>query len=145
MDKGQVFIKFLEEIQKTIAMARESSELDDLTNEMEIAVNKLGEVALSIGQKAMSSEFKAAFAFAFPFLEVMGDVIMAWMLLWRASLAQQQLTAGAKKKDSDFYEGQIKSAEFFIYSILPATLGKMKGIVKHNGSAMEISEAAFGG
>ena len=145
MDKGQVFIKFLEEIQKTIAMARQSSELDDLANEMEIAVNKLGEVALSIGQKAMSPEFKAAFSFAFPFLEVMGDVIIAWMLLWRASLAQQQLAAGAKKKDTDFYEGQIKSAEFFIYSILPATLGKMKGIVKHNGSAVEISEAAFGG
>jgi hypothetical protein len=112
---------------------------------MDIAVNKLGEVAMSIGRKAMSPEFKAAFAFAFPFLEVMGDVIMAWMLLWRAALAQQQLTAGAKKKEINFYEGQVKSAEFFIYSILPATLGKMNGIVKGNGSAVEISEAAFGG
>jgi len=28
---------------------------------------------------------------------------------------------------------------------LPATLGKMNSIVKSNGSAIEISEAAFGG
>jgi len=145
MEKGQVFINFLGEIQKTIAMARESSELEDMANEVEIAVNKLGEVALSIGQKAMSPQFKAAFAFAFPFLEVMGDVIMAWMLLWRASLARQQLAAGPEKKDIDFYEGQIKSAEFFIHTLLPTTLGKMKGIVKGNGSAVEITEAAFGG
>ena len=145
MEKGQVFINFLGEIQKTIAMARESSDLEDMANEVEIAVNRLGEVALSIGQKAMSPQFKAAFAFAFPFLEVMGDVIMAWMLLWRASLAQQQLAAGPKKKDIDFYQGQIKSAEFFIHTLLPTTLGKMKGIVKGNGSAVEISEAAFGG
>jgi alkylation response protein AidB-like acyl-CoA dehydrogenase len=145
MEKGQVFINFLGEIQKTIAMARESGELAELTDEVDIAVNKLGEVALNIGQKAMSPEFKTAFAFAFPFLEVMGDVIMAWMLLWRAALAQQRLSAGAKKKDIAFYEGQIKSAEFFIYSILPTTLGKMNGIVKGNTSAVEISEAAFGG
>jgi alkylation response protein AidB-like acyl-CoA dehydrogenase len=145
MDKGQVFINFLGEIQKTIATARQSSELNDLADEVEKAVNKLGEVAMSIGQKAMSPEFKAAFSFAFPFLEVMGDVIMAWMLLWRASLAQQKLAAGAKKKDIDFFEGQLKTAEFFIHTLLPTTLGKMKGIVKGNASAVEISEAAFGG
>jgi len=145
MDQGRVFMNFLGEIQKTIATARQSRELEDLAHEMEIAVNKLGEVAMSIGHKAMSAEFKAAFAFAFPFLEVMGDVIMAWMLLWRAALAQQQLAAGPKKKDVDFYQGQIKSAEFFIHAVLPATLGKMNGIVKGNGAAVEISEAAFGG
>jgi hypothetical protein len=100
---------------------------------------------MSIGQNAMSPRFKSAFAFAFPFLEVMGDVIMAWMLLWRAALAQQQLTAGPRKKDVDFYEGQIKTAEFFIHAILPTTLGKMNSIVKCNGAAVEISEAAFGG
>ncbi|MGD8445867.1 MAG: acyl-CoA dehydrogenase C-terminal domain-containing protein, partial [Desulfobacterales bacterium] len=49
------------------------------------------------------------------------------------------------KKDVEFYEGQLKSAEFFILTILPTTLGKMDSIVKCNGSAVEISEAAFGG
>jgi len=145
MDKGQVFINFLGEIQETIALARENDDLVELADEMENAVNKLGEVAMSIGQKAMSSEFKVAFTFAFPFLEVMGDVIMAWMLLWRAAIARQQLTAGAKKKDMDFYEGQIKTADYFIHSILPVTLGRMNAIVKGNGAAVEISEAAFGG
>jgi len=145
MAQGQVFINFLGEIQKIVAMARESSELAGLADEVEAAANRLGEVAMSIGQNAMSPRFKSAFAFAFPFLEVMGDVIMAWMLLWRAALAQQQLTAGPRKKDVDFYEGQIKTAEFFIHTILPTTLGKMNGIVKCHGAAVEISEAAFGG
>ena len=145
MEKGQVFINFLGEIQKIVAMARENSELAGLAGEVEAAVNRLGDVAMSIGQNAMSPRFKSAFAFAFPFLEVMGDVIMAWMLLWRAALAQQQLKAGPKKKDVDFYEGQIKTAEFFIHTILPTTLGKMNGIVKCNGAAVEISDAAFGG
>ena len=110
-----------------------------------IAVNRLGEVALHMGKSALSPKFKVAFAHAFPFLEVMGDVVLAWMLLWRAALAKQKLDSGVKKKDAEFYEGQLKSAEFFILTILPTTLGKMNSIIKSNGSAVEISEAAFGG
>jgi hypothetical protein len=145
MDKGRVFMNFLGEIQKTIALARERKGLEEIADEVEKSVGRLGEVAMHLGQTAMSSQFKIAFAFAFPFLEVMGDVIIAWMLLWRAALANQKIEAGAKNKNIEFYQGQLKTAEFFIHTILPATLGKMNGIVKCNGAAMEISEAAFGG
>ena len=145
MAKGQVFINFLGEIQKTVALAKEIGGLEEITAEVEKAANRLGEVAMHLGTTAMSPNFKVAFAFAFPFLEVMGDVIMAWMLLWRAALANQKLESGPKKKDVAFYEGQLKTAEFFIQTILPATLGKMDGIVKSNSSAIDISEAAFGG
>jgi hypothetical protein len=127
-----------------MAQAKETRGLEEITTEVEKAANRLGEVAMHLGKTAMSAQLKVAFAAAFPFLEVMGDVILAWMLLWRAVLVKQKLEGGAKKKDIDFYEGQIKSAEFFIHSILPTTLGKMNGIVKGNGSAVEISEAAFG-
>jgi alkylation response protein AidB-like acyl-CoA dehydrogenase len=145
MAGGQVFMNFLAEIQKIIAMAKEIAGLEALAGGLEGAVNRLGEVALHLGKTALSAQFKVAFAFAFPFLEVMGDVIVAWMLLWRAVLAKQKLGDGAKKKDVDFYEGQIKTAEFFIHTMLPTTLGKMAGIIKSHGAAVEISEAAFGG
>jgi alkylation response protein AidB-like acyl-CoA dehydrogenase len=145
MGKGQVFINFLGEIQKTVALAKEIGGLEEITTEVEKAANRLGEVAMHLGTTAMSPKFKVAFAFAFPFLEVMGDVIMAWMLLWRAALANQKLESGPKKRDVAFYEGQLKTAEFFIQTILPATLGKMDGIVKSSSSAIDISEAAFGG
>jgi len=52
---------------------------------------------------------------------------------------------GAKKKDVAFYEGQLKSAEFFYHSILPVTLGKMETILATNGAAVDISEDSFGG
>jgi hypothetical protein len=70
---------------------------------------------------------------------------MAWMLLWRASIASQKLQDGAKKKDTAFYEGQIKSARFFINTILPVTIGKMETIIEGEAAAVEISDAGFGG
>jgi hypothetical protein len=98
-----------------------------------------------MGTTAMSPKALNAFAFAHPFMEVCGDVVMAWMLLWRAAVAAQKLENKPKKKDALFYEGQIKSAEFFIFSILPITFGKIKAVLAANGAAVEIAEDAFGG
>jgi len=114
MEKGQVFMDFLGKIQKTITLARSTEGLEEITAEVERVANRLGEVSLHIGKSALSPQFKVAFAHAFPFLEVMGDVVIAWMLLWRAALARKKLDGGAQKKDVDFYEDQLKTAEFFI-------------------------------
>ena len=145
LQKGMIFKFFIEQIQKTISQAKETKEVEALAIEAEAAVNRLGEIARHLGQTAASARFATAFAHAHPFLEVMGDTIMAWMLLWRAQLAASALNKGTSKKDTAFYEGQMKSAEFFMYSVLPVTLGKMNAIFKANGAAVDISDAAFGG
>ncbi len=145
MKKGTVFMNFLGEIQKTIALAKEIEGLTELAEKLEAATNRLGETAMNIGQMAMSPDFKVAFAHSLPFLYAMGDTIMAWMLLWRAVVASQKLNNGAKKKDIAFYEGQLKTAEFFIRTELPLTMGKMEAIQGGCKAAMEISDEGFGG
>ena len=145
MNQGQTVMDLLGEIQKTIAAAKSISSLQDVANKVEAEVNKLGEVAMHVGQTAMSEKVMHAFAHAYSFMEVCGDVIMGWLLLWRASIAAQNLEKGTSKKDVAFYEGQIKSVEFFVNSILPVTRGKMNVILTANPAAIEISEDAFGG
>lgn len=55
------------------------------------------------------------------------------------------------RRDVDFvlheqlYEGQVRSARFFINSILPVTLGKMSAILADDGTIVDISEDSFGG
>jgi len=145
MKKGLVFLNFLGEIQKTAARAKAVDALKDLGIKVETTANRLGEIALHIGKMAMSPEFKVAFAHALPFLYAMGDVILAWMLLWRAVVASEKLAAAPKKKDIAFYEGQIKTAEFFINTELPLTSGKMEAIKGGCAAAIEISDEGFGG
>jgi len=145
LNNGKAVMDLMSKIQKTAAEAKAVPELNDMAEAVETAVNKLGETALHLGAKAMSKEILTAFAHAYPFMEISGDVVMAWMLLWRAVIAMNALKGGAQKKDKAYYEGQIKSAEFFIHTILPVTLGKMNAVLKTSGSAMEISEASFGG
>ena len=145
MKDGSVFINFLAEIQKTVARAKQIDQTRQLAIKVEAAVNRLGEVALQLGKKAMSAEFKVAFAHSLPFLHVIGDTIMAWMLLWRALTASSRLSDKTGKKDQAFYEGQIKTAEFFISTELPATTGKMNAIAEGCAAAIQISDEGFGG
>ena len=144
MKNGKVFMAFLKEIEKTVALAKETEGLNNLAGRVEKAGNRLGEVAMNLGKTALSPQLKVAFAFATPFLDIMGDVIMAWMLLWRASIAASKINK-AKKKDVTFYDGQIKTAEFFIDTVLPVTMGKMDAVLESSPAAIEISAASFGG
>jgi alkylation response protein AidB-like acyl-CoA dehydrogenase len=145
LNQGKPIMDLLGEIQKTLARAKGVERLKGLVDRVEKAVNRLGEAALHLGQTAMSPKVLNAFAFAHPFMDVCGDVILAWMHLRRATVAVAALEKGARKKDAAFYEGQVKSAEFFIHAILPVTNGKMKAILETNGAAVDISDAAFGG
>jgi hypothetical protein len=83
---------------------------------------------------------------------------MAWMHLWRASVAAtclEKLAAGAspgdlaqlagKNKEVAFYDGQLKTAEYFIQAVLPVTMGKMESIIAANNSLVNINSKSFGG
>jgi alkylation response protein AidB-like acyl-CoA dehydrogenase len=145
LNNGLVFMNMLNQMSEVIKKAEATEGLQAIAAETQTAVARLGEVAMIMGQRAMSAEFKTAFAHATPFLNATGDVVMAWMLLWRAQVAATRLAKGAPQKDVAFYKGQIKSAEFFADTILPVTLGSMNAIAKGSPAAIEIDEASFGG
>ncbi len=65
--EGRVFMNLLQEINKTIAQAREIEGPAALAADVEAAVNRLGEVSMAMGKRAMSLEFKVAFAHSLPF------------------------------------------------------------------------------
>ncbi len=158
LNKGKPVMDLFGEIQRTIAQARQVPTLEALAARVEKALNKLGEVALHLGATAMSPKVLTAFAFAHPFMEASGDVMMAWMHLWRAVTAAPRLeklvgsldpearqAKARQDRNAAFYEGQLKTAEFFICNLLPATIGKLKAIGETNGAAVEITDASFGG
>jgi hypothetical protein len=145
LNNGRPIMDLLGEIQATLAAAKALPATASFAEAVEEAVNRLGEVAGHMGAAALSDKVLTAFAFAHPFLEVCGDVLMAWMLLWRARISAEKLAVGAREKDAHFYAGQLKSIEFFATTILPVTFGKMKAILAGNSAVVDIAEDSFGG
>jgi alkylation response protein AidB-like acyl-CoA dehydrogenase len=158
MKEGAIFLNLMGEIEKTINMARSFTVLTGLADRLKKAVDKLGLLTGHMGKTAMSADLKVAFAHASPYLETIGDVIMGWMLLWRATVAEPKLqeilekqpgkereTIIQKNKNAAFYQGQLNSADYFIKSVLPITLGKMEAIMENCSAVVDIPEESFGG
>jgi alkylation response protein AidB-like acyl-CoA dehydrogenase len=70
-----------------------------------------------------------------------GDLIIAWLLLRQADIAQNKL-AGASR-DTEFYNGKIASAKFFVRSVLPHISVERAVVESETGEIMNIAEAAF--
>ena len=143
MKKGRPLMDIASEISKTISSAKENG-LEQISSSLEKALNKALEASMSVGKAAMSNKVLDAFAAAKPFLDIMGDLMMAWGLAWRASTAKSKLES-ANKKDRVFYQGQIITAKFYYDSILPEVLGKMDAVKSMTSSVMEMPEASFAG
>ncbi len=145
LNKGQLFRDLLTEIRKTVEAAKNLSGLEDLAEKAEAISVELEKAADFIGRMAASDNTMTAFSHAYTFMDVTGDTVTAWMLLWRAVVAAQKLQAGAKGKDAVFYEGQVATARFFINTVLPVTFGKINVILTLDCTATALSEDAFGG
>lgn len=143
-DKGAGFGVVLAEIRETIKTAKGLASLAQLADDLAAVVDKLEETATHLRGVAASDQMMTAYAHAYSLMDATGDVVMAWMLLWRASVAAAALEKGAKKKDAAFYEGQVAGAKYFIRTLLPVTLGRMASIVAGDNSINEITDDAFG-
>jgi hypothetical protein len=144
-DMGRPIQDLFEAIRGEIASARDVATTAPLADALEEALLQLEEVARNLGTTAMYGDLMAAASHAHPFLEACGDVVLGWMLLWRARIAAAALAAGAKEKDVPFYEGQVAGARFFSRVLLPAARGRMAAILDGCSVAVEMADEAFGG
>ncbi len=97
--------------------------------------------------------------FATPYMELFGDVITGWLLLWQAVIAHEKLedvihrkgVKGQKeinrliKENSEaaFYSGKFASARYFSSNILRLAPAKAGAIMDGDTAAIEIAEEEF--
>ncbi|MCH9719288.1 MAG: acyl-CoA dehydrogenase [Actinomycetia bacterium] len=76
-------------------------------------------------------------------LMMTGDLIIGWLLLRQAEVAQAALEAGATDKDVDFYTGKIAAAKWFAHNRLPLLTAEKIAAAGTDLDIMELPESAF--
>jgi alkylation response protein AidB-like acyl-CoA dehydrogenase len=150
---GQLFMTWVQESSMFLAQHTEHPRLGNLAQAIDKSKNMLGEVAFNFtAQGQEDAEF--ALLGATPFLEMFGHVEVARLLLDQALLADQKLEAIYADKGADtaeakrelcvnneevrFYDSKIKTAQFFVSSILPKVGSLRKEIMDNDRSALDI-------
>ena len=81
---------------------------------------------------------------ATPFLDAFGHVVIAWLWLRQALIAEQALQKGAQG-DSDFYEGKVAACQFFYRYHLPQAAEKLRYVALQDRSVLDTQASWFTG
>ncbi|MEU6113967.1 acyl-CoA dehydrogenase [Streptomyces sp. NPDC047117] len=146
-NQGAALTTLSETIKKFLAEAVGGEELEGARGELAKAAGDLEAIVgamltdLAATEKDVKSIYKVGLNTT-RLLLASGDVVIGYLLLKGAAVAQEKL-ATASSKDKAFYQGKIAAAKFFAHNVLP-NVTVQRGLAESvDQSLMELDEAAF--
>jgi len=147
-DQGQALTSLSEQIQKAVASGLGG---DDLAVEREFLAAAAGDLEAIVGAMlaqlgSVEQDTRNMYLVGQNTTRVLlasGDVVIGWLLLRQAAVAQAKLAAGASDKDVPFYQGKIAAARFFTRTVLPLVHGQRLLVEGVDNAIMDLPEAAF--
>jgi alkylation response protein AidB-like acyl-CoA dehydrogenase len=159
LKRGTLFMRWVKEVNEFIEKHKADPVFGTAVGQLEQAKNTLVNVSMHFGKSAATGDLLYPMLHACPYLELFGEVELAYVLLDQAIIAQNRLqtifqkagatTDEAKAKvlddqaDAAFYSGKIHSADFFCSNILPKVQATAMTILGGNRSALMIPDDAF--
>ncbi|MBN2283643.1 MAG: acyl-CoA dehydrogenase [Deltaproteobacteria bacterium] len=137
MKNGRAFMFYLEEVQKTIAQAREKDQLAPYADRLAEALEKLKEITQVLTTLAIGGEIELFLADATLYLEFFGIIAIAWQWLLQAVTVHNALKSSPIEADIDFYHGKLFAFRYFFEYELPKIDGLARRL-KNSGDGLTV-------
>jgi alkylation response protein AidB-like acyl-CoA dehydrogenase len=141
MRGGEAFRNLMTKMKETIRSLPEISELTDYTADVVQAVSALEDLTAFMLERTSAEEAYLSYSWASAYLDIFGDITLAWLFLWQAAVAHEQVEQNSS--EAAFYESKMSTARFYIGSFLPVTHGKVAAIKQADKAFLEMGEALF--
>ncbi|MFT5430173.1 MAG: alkylation response protein AidB-like acyl-CoA dehydrogenase [Myxococcota bacterium] len=115
---GVMFMSTIGWLNQFVADHKANETVGPLVLKVEAAKNTLAAVTMELGGIGRKDIYYPALN-ASSYLEMFGDVVMGRLLVEQAAIASEKLTGEVTTGERRFYEGKIKTAEFFVAQLLP--------------------------
>jgi hypothetical protein len=158
---GAVFMNYLAEMNKTFDAYKGDARLADMSKDVKEYIDLMAAMGMYFAACGKEGKFMIPITNAYPFLNMVGCISLAWLHLWMAGVAEEKLQAIYKAKGIDptdkkaiialpsedkevaFYQGKVFSAEYYIKNVLPTAKSYAEAIKKEDMSLMKINDASF--
>jgi hypothetical protein len=144
-DQGQTITKLSEQILDLVKGGSDSFavERELLGAALENAQGQLGAlVGYAMASQAEATEIYKAGLHTNHLLESLSEVVIAWLLLRHAEIAELALES-AVDADKEYYEGKIASARFFVHNVLPKVEYRRRLAETETGWLMDLPVESF--
>ncbi|VEG51137.1 acyl-CoA dehydrogenase domain-containing protein [Mycolicibacterium aurum] len=78
-----------------------------------------------------------------PFLLAVGDLLLGWLLLQQAEIAQAALAGEVSERDRAFYSGKVATGKFFARNVLPRLTAQRAVLAAVDLAVMDVAVEAF--
>lgn len=119
MNKMQGYQSTLNEIYKTIELAKPHKNLEEYTLLLSAALDTLKQTTDAVLMAMSTKNIDLALANSVKYLELFGHVIIAWLWLKQGIVATQALAKQPHQEDEYFYKGKLQALQYFYRFELP--------------------------
>jgi butyryl-CoA dehydrogenase len=143
MKNGEAARLLIQEIEETIALAKEETQLQSYARELEEAADKLKKVTAHLVSLAMQGKIDLFLADATLYLEFFGIITIGWQWLLQALAAEKALRKNPTGTEMSFYQGKLYTFQYFFQYELPKIEGLAKSLLASNRITVEMKKDFF--
>nr|WP_241696121.1 acyl-CoA dehydrogenase [Solimonas terrae] len=140
--QGAAFRLLLQRIAATIAEADEHESLREFRDALKAALDVAADVSMQLAAIAQRGETERFLANAAVYLDMLGHIVIAWMWLRQAIVAQAAV-ATASEVDRPFYEGKLRACRYFYRYELPKTVAQAALLKRADDTCLTMPLDAF--
>lgn len=141
MRNGAALRALLDKMNESVEEAKGFADLSSYADEVGRAISALQNLTDFLLAAASSENAYLAYAWATNYLEIFGDIVLGWMMIWQAAIVCRK--ADHDPNDKSYYEAKVLTAKFYVGSILPAVHGKIEAIHRNDKSLLQMGEGLF--
>ena len=113
------YLACIAEMEATISIAQEMSELNGFADELQGAIVTLKQVTEFLLGSMMEKNIDLVLANSVKYLDLFGNVVIAWIWLKQGIVAANALAAKPHAADENFYRGKLQAMRYFFRFELP--------------------------
>ncbi|WP_144207804.1 acyl-CoA dehydrogenase [Shewanella donghaensis] len=119
MNNLQGYLATIEQIKRTLHLAKQRTSLDEYSAQLEGALQTLMRTTEAVLKIMQTENIDLALANSVKYLSMFGHVIIAWLWLKQAIVATDALTLQPHQDDEHFYRGKLQALQYFYRIELP--------------------------
>lgn len=131
-------------MQRMLATANEAAGIENLAEyaqALQQAVNTAAQTTMTLGQAAAEGKIDLFMANSWEYMEMLGHIVIAWVWLKQAIVAEQALAAGSH--EPDYYQGKLQACRFFYRWELPKIQRQAELLSSLDNTLLSTAEACF--
>jgi alkylation response protein AidB-like acyl-CoA dehydrogenase len=129
-------------IVQTVEASKADAELQPLSAALAKGMETLAKTTLVLAQALQGGKLRLGLANAALYLEMMGHLVVAWLWLRQAQLAQRALPR-AVGAEHDFYAGKLQACRYFFHYELPLALQHAKLLQALDSTTLDMQPQWF--